>query len=329
MIDVFISYKVTDRKTAIEYYKSLKAQKINAWFDQLIPRKEKWDKHLKMKMADSKIVLCLISGNTIKDKWISNQIYFARKYHKRIIFINIDNTPIELFKNLKIKEPIFNSLEDVNIQKYFKPDYVYEDYLYLSEIVYKKQNKPFLMTGIISLWTIFTFFYGINIFNLHLNNQISFMFLGVLICYLFSFISSKKMYLISGIISVGLLTVSMYVIEPYYITDISVIPLIFMLIFFFMYLVRYSNIKNFILNFITSLLYASFLVAFTGAVNVFFIYLFNLDVSLFNYFMLIEFLISTYLNANNHFMINKELKKVNDIITGKNIVKIVEAEYES
>jgi hypothetical protein len=28
-------------------------------------------------------------------------------------------------------------------------------------------------------------------------------------------------------------------------------------------------------------------------------------------------------------MINKELKKVNDIITGKNIVKIVEAEYES
>ena len=69
--------------------------------------------------------------------------------------------------------------------------------------------------------------------------------------------------------------------------------------------------------------------AFTGAVNVFFIYLFNLDVSLFNYFMLIEFLISTYLNANNHFMINKELKKVNDIITGKNIVKIVEAEYES
>ena len=87
MIDVFISYKVTDRKTAIEYYKSLKAQKINAWFDQLIPRKEKWDKHLKMKMADSKIVLCLISGNTIKDKWISNQIYFARKYHKRIIFI--------------------------------------------------------------------------------------------------------------------------------------------------------------------------------------------------------------------------------------------------
>ena len=329
MIDVFISYKVTDRKTAIEYYKSLKAQKINAWFDQLIPRKEKWDKHLKMKMADSKIVLCLISGNTIKDKWISNQIYFGRKYHKRIIFIKLDNTPIELFKNLKIKEPVFNSLEDVNIQKYFKPDYVYEDYLYLSEIVYKKQNKPFLMTGIISLLTIFTFFYGINIFNLHLNNQISFMFLGVLICYLFSFISSKKMYLISGIISVGLLTLSMYVIEPYYITDISVIPLIFMLIFFFMYLVRYSNIKNFSLNFITSLLYASFLVAFTGAVNVFFIYLFNLDVSLFNYFMLIEFLISTYLNANNHFMINKELKKVNDIITGKNIVKIVEAEYES
>ena len=68
---------------------------------------------------------------------------------------------------------------------------------------------------------------------------------------------------------------------------------------------------------------------FTGAVNVFFIYLFNFDVSLFNYFMLIEFLISTYFNSKSHFIINKEYKYVNDIISGKNIIKLVEEKYES
>ena len=69
--------------------------------------------------------------------------------------------------------------------------------------------------------------------------------------------------------------------------------------------------------------------AFTGSVNIFFIYLFNLDVSLFNYFMLIEFLISTFVSANPHFVINDELKSVNDIISGKNIVKEVEKDYEN
>ena len=38
MIDVFISYKVADRKTAIEYYKALKEKRLNVWFDQLIPK---------------------------------------------------------------------------------------------------------------------------------------------------------------------------------------------------------------------------------------------------------------------------------------------------
>ena len=329
MIDVFISYKVADRKTAIEYYKALKEKRLNVWFDQLIPKHDKWDKHLKDKMVDSKIVLCLISQNTIKDKWISSQIAFARKYNKRIIFINLDNTKPELFKSLKIKEAIYSSLEEANIEEHFREYSVYNDYLYLSDIAYKKNNKPFLMAGIISILAIITFFYGINIFNIHINNQISYTFIGILLMFVLSFIPSKKVYLLNGVISVGLLTFAMYAIEPFYITDISVVPLIYMLVFFFTFLVRYSNLKNYFLNFITSLLYAGVLVAFTGRVNIFFIYIFNLDVSLFNYFMLIEFLISTFVSANPHFVINDELKSVNDIISGKNIVKEVEKDYEN
>ena len=49
-----------------------------------------------------------------------------------------------------------------------------------------------------------------------------------------------KVYLLNGLISVGLLTFSMYFIEPFYITDISTIPLIYLLVYFFIFLVRYK-----------------------------------------------------------------------------------------
>ena len=330
MNDVFISYKIENRKIAIEYYKTLKTMGINAWIDQLIPKNRKWDKEIKDNIINSKLVLCIISKDVVNDKkWLVNQIGIARKNHKRIIFINIDGTDVKLFKKLNIKEEVFNCLEDINIQNYFKEESIFDDYVRLSDITYRKLNKPFLISCLISILCIITFFYGIDLFNLRIDNSISYLFIGVLGMFGLSLIPYKNTYFVNGFISVVLLTISMYVIPKFVITDISIIPLIFLMVYYFVFFVRYSNLKSYALNILVSLFYSLFLVAFTGSVNIFFIYLFDLDVSIFNYVMLIGFIIYNYLNANSHFNVYKEFKYVDYIMNGKNLVEKVEYEDEN
>ena len=94
--------------------------------------------------------------------------------------------------------------------------------------------------------------------------------------------------------------------------------------YFFTLLVRYSNQKKFILNILLSLLYAVFLATFTASVNIFFIYLFDLDVSLFNFVVLIGFNIYNYYNAEIHFKVYDEFKCVEYFMNGKNLVEKVE-----
>ena len=329
MNDVFISYKSENRKTAIEYFKILKSQGINAWFDQLIPKNKKWDNEIKSNIIDSKLFICIISKEVVKDKkWLVNQISVARRYNKRILFVNIDNTPIKEFKKLKIKEAVYNSIEEINFQDYFKEEAIFDDYIRLSDISYKKLNRPFFIGLVLSLLSIVTFFYGINVFNLRIEKEVSYLIMGVLAMFILSIKPKKENYFINAVIALLLLASSMYIIEPFYVTDISIIPMIYLLIYFFVFLVRYSNMKNRVLNILVSLAYSLFLIAFTSCVNIFFIYLFDLDVSLFNYVMLIGFIVSTYYNAEVHFKVYKEFKYVEYYMNGKNLVEMVEDDYE-
>ena len=330
MNDVFISYKSENRKTAIEYFKTLKNMGINAWFDQLIPKNKKWSKYIKQNIIASKLFICIISKDVVNDKkWLVNQISIARKYRKRILFINIDNTPLDSFKKLKIREQVFSSLEEIQIQNYFNEEKVVDDYIRLSDTTYRMLNKPFVIGTFILLLSIFTICYGINAFNLKIESSIGYLFSGVLLTFLLSLIPNRTCYWLVSLISVMLLFVSMYVIEPFFITDISITPLILLMLIFFTFFVRYSTLKNYILNIIVSLFYSIFLVAFTGSVNIFFIYLFNLDVSIFNFVMLIGFLIYVYMNSDPHFKVYKEFKYIEYIMTGKNLVEKVEDDYEN
>ena len=176
--------------------------------------------------------------------------------------------------------------------------------------------------------TLITYFYGINVLNLNIENTISYLFVGVIGVFGLSLIPSRKNYIIGSVLGFMVLVLSMYVFEPFYITDISIIPLIYLLVYFFIFFVRYSNLKSYISNILLSIVYSIFLVAFIGSVNIFFIYLFNLDVSFVNLIMFVGFVIYTYYNAEVHFKVYDEFKYVSYIMNGKNIVKKVEYDYE-
>ena len=328
MHDVFISYKVMNRPFAIEYFTRLKEMKLDVWFDQLIPHNEKWAKHIRKNIIDSKFFLCLLSKDIINDKWVLNQLEIARRYNKRIIFLKLDETPIEEFKKYKIKEEVYESFDNINFSELTSPKQKYKDYLYYSELSYTKNNNPFLLVGIISIISILTYFLGINLLNLSVGMEISYLFIGIIGMFFLSLRVDFKIFFINSIISIVLLLIGMYILEPYYITDISIVPLIYMMIYFFTFLIRYSNYKNKILAYLFGLLYSLFLVAFTGSVNIFFIYIFNLDVSWFNIVMMVGFNVYLYFSSHNHLILQKDLKYTNDLIQGLDIVRRVEKKYE-
>lgn len=329
MHDIFISYKVMNRENAIEYYRNLKQMNLDVWFDQLIPKGQKWNNYIRKNIINSKFFLCLISKHTVNDKWVLNQLDLARRYKKRIIFINLDQSPIAEFKKYKITEPVYHSLKEIDFSKMSEPVQKYRDYLYYSDVCYKKNNKPFFLIAIISLISLLTYFLGINFFNLKLSVEISYLFMGIFGMYIASLFGNKKVYIINSGISLLLLLCGMYALEPYYITDISIIPLVYLFLYFFTFLVRYSNNKSVVLSYVFSFLYALLIVLFTGSINVFFIYVFDIDVSWFNILMLVGFDIYVYFNSLNHFRLRKDLKDTNDLINGKDIVRKVEGMYEN
>ncbi|MBD5391092.1 TIR domain-containing protein, partial [bacterium] len=60
MNHIFISYKVHNRKKAIEYYKILLGKHYSVWFDQLVPEGADWKETIREQIKNSNVVVCLL-----------------------------------------------------------------------------------------------------------------------------------------------------------------------------------------------------------------------------------------------------------------------------
>ncbi|MCM1130291.1 MAG: toll/interleukin-1 receptor domain-containing protein [Roseburia sp.] len=118
MNDIFISYKVHNRKRAIEYYKTLKEKGLVVWFDQLVPQGADWKKTIDSQIQNSKLVFCLLSQYCLLDDWVLFQLTAARKYQKEIIFICLDDTAWEEHIEYAVGGAVYHQFEEIPFEQY-------------------------------------------------------------------------------------------------------------------------------------------------------------------------------------------------------------------
>lgn len=281
MNDIFISYKVHNRKKAIEYYKALKRQCYQVWFDQLVPKGADWKKTIVEQIKNSKIVICLLSKACLLDDWVLFQIKTARKYGKEILYVTLDNTSWEEHKEYKVKKNIYQNLKEIPLKTFFPSQ---------EKQKMKTIGLPILNVGLMAIVTLFVLLAGIDFFNLSLDYTYGFVLSGILCLLLLSYIPRWYMYIIQGILAIGLLCVSIYVVPPYYISGISVNGLFFLLFYVLFISHRYTKI-NIWLALLLSFLLAVFITALGAAIIVFTSHFFDYDSSWVSIILLVGFLV--------------------------------------
>ena len=289
MNDIFISYKVHNRKKAIEYYKALRRQGYQVWFDQLVPKGADWKKTIEAQIKGSKLVICLLSRACLLDDWVLFQIKTARKYGKEILYIALDNTLWNEHKEYKVKKQVYHSLDELPLSHFFP-----------SEENKKAQmlGLPLLNLGLMTILTIFVLLAGIDFFNLSLDYTYGFILAGILGILLISYIPNWYMYFVQGALAVGLLCVSIYVIPPYYISGISVNGLFFLLFYILFIAHRYSKI-NLWLALLFSFLFAVFITALGASIVILTNLLFDYDSSWICIILVVGYLIYKFWGIKN------------------------------
>ena len=276
MDEIFISYKVHNRAKAIEYYKILKNNGYQVWFDQLIPQGQNWQTTITKKIAECKCVLCLLSKQVLINNWVLTQVKIARKYHKQIIFLIIDDSDIKEFKAFKI-DNYYVDFKDINFADYYRGNYL-DEYKYLVKEVQKSYNHPFLIIGLYTIMTIFLLCYGLKILNLNLKSNYGYLLLGILGLLLLTFIPKKWIYPVNVVMGVGLFAYCLYGFDNFYISGISINAPFLLGFYIFAMLFRYSKYKL-PLNILLSFFYTIFVVVIVSSLLIFFKYFFDIDIS--------------------------------------------------
>lgn len=277
MNEIFISYKVHNRKTAIEYYKKLKDKDLNVWFDQLIPKGSNWDTMIKRHIKSASLVLCLISKESLIDDWVLNQIKYARKYKKQIIFLSLDDTPDKEFVRRYNLEYLYKNFDEINFNFNCSTN-PYINYVETKKDIKGYFQSPYPIILIMSFLAIYMSCYGLNILNIYLRTDYGYLGAGVVGLFLISLIPNKIVSYINNALSLGLLIVAMYIIEPYYVSSISINPLVFMLFYFICFLYRNSN-RNLAVTIISTLFYTMLFGALAASSMIFSEYILNFDAS--------------------------------------------------
>nr|MDE5546345.1 toll/interleukin-1 receptor domain-containing protein [Anaeroplasmataceae bacterium] len=246
MNDIFISYKVHNRRTAIEYYKSLKEREYQVWFDQLVPKGADWKKTIAQEIKDSKLVICLLSEACLLDDWVLFQINTAKKYHKDIVYVALDDTDWQEHKEYKVKKEVCRYLEDIP----------FDNYLLNEEDARERiRGLPVLSIGLMTIFSVLGLIAGLDFFNLSLNYLYGCILAGITCLLVFSFWNKRIVYLIQSLLAVGLLCITLYLVPPYYISAVSINSMFFLLFYLFAFVLRYSKI-NLWLALLASLFYA-------------------------------------------------------------------------
>lgn len=292
MNDIFLSYKVHNRKTAIEYYKTLKALQYEVWFDQLVPKGADWRQTIKNQIKESKFFLCLLSKDCLLDDWVLFQIQTALEYHKKIVYITLDDTPWSEHKEYGVQNISYSSLEEIPLEKIFKQ----------SKKSKTKIIGSFLINfGVLTALTIWVFLTGIHIMHLSLDYSYGFVFLGLFLLLVLSYWNNKIIYFIQGGLAVVLLCITMYVLPPFYISSIPVNSLVVILLYVFVFSIRYSRV-NIGLSLFAGVFYSLFITIVDASILIFISHFFDYDCSWLSILVLIIFILFKFWN----------IKKVNE-----------------
>lgn len=291
MNDIFISYKVHNRKIAIEYYKILKTQEYQVWFDQLVPKYAHWKETIAEQIKESKLVICLLSEACLLDDWVLFQIQTAKKYHKEIFYICLDETNWQEYKEYGVGKTIYHTIEEVPLEKYF---------------ISKEQEKekmiglPVLSIGLMVILSCMALLAGLDFLNLSLDYRYGCVLAGITCLLVLSFLNNKIVYCIQSLIAIGLLCITLYLLPPYYINSISINSIFFLLFYLFAFILRYSKI-NLWLALLASVFYASLITALDSVIVIFVNHFFDFDCSWISIIILVGFLIFKYFTIKEDF----------------------------
>ena len=204
MNDVFIYYKVHNRRTAIEYYKNLKLLNFQVWFDQLVPKMADWKKTIKDQIKKSNIFICLLSKECLLDDWVLFQIQVARKAHKKIYFITLDDTDWTQYKAYKVPEKTYTSLEEVCLMLFDDKSKINLTHSYQG---INNFTVNFLTLAVCAF---LVSSFGIHLFNLKLGLEFGLIIWGILTCIVLAYIPKMLTYILQGILSLRFLKYSLW-----------------------------------------------------------------------------------------------------------------------
>lgn len=286
MNDIFISYKVHNRKTAIEYYKSYKALGYNVWFDQLVPKNEDWKKTIKKQISLSKVFLCLLSKACLLDDWVLYQVQLAKKYHKEIIYVTLDDTEWKKHPEYNVPQEVYHTFADIPIKTYF-------DAPKLAEPKMEDFGHPLLTLGIFGIVSFLVLCLGLRIYNLYVDADYGILITGVLAMLFMSYLLRKYIYIINTILGLSFLAISIFIFPAFF---TSGIPINSILLIFFLTLglsLRYSK-RKWWLALILALLCALFLTAVDAAIVTLFAYFLDFDCSWVSLILFLGYIVFNY-----------------------------------
>ncbi len=299
MNDVFISYKVHNRRTAIEYYKNLKLLNFQVWFDQLVPKMADWKKTIKDQIKKSNIFICLLSKECLLDDWVLFQIQVARKAHKKIYFITLDDTDWTQNKAYKVPEKTYTSLEEVCLMLFDDKSKINLTHSYQG---INNFTVNFLTLAVCAF---LVSSFGIHLFNLKLGLEFGLIIWGILTCIVLAYIPKKLTYILQGILAVVLLYLAIYIFPTYIVSNIPINTVFFLWFYLFgisLRFLKYSLWKSWLI----ALFYASFSVTVYSSLLVLFSYFWDYDCSWVSFIILISYFLYTLFHHTKEIVFKKK-----------------------
>lgn len=308
MGEIVLSYKVHNRKQVIQYYHELKNRNLDVWFDQLIPKKACWKDTIKRHIKNCDMVICFISNAVLLDDWVYEQVLWARKWHKPIYFLLLEEIFPKQFKKFKMTQ-VVHSVKEIDFEKYVISLNPLKHYQQTCKEIRRGQTLGFFLIFLFAILTSYIFCYGIDWQNLHLSYQYGYLTLGLMVYFILTYLPFRWCYVVNCICGVALLGVSLFVYPAYYISDISINSVFFLLFFILGSYLRYFKWKN-MLDFILDTLATIFIYASIVSVMIVFEYTLNHDISYLSIPIFILYLLWGYKKRNSYFKAYEKNKQI-------------------
>lgn len=281
MSDIFISYKVHNRVTAINYYKKLKDLNYNVWFDQLVPKGGVFKEHIEQNIKNTKLVICLLSKECLIDDWVIYQIRLAKKYNKKIVYITLDDTDWSKHSEYILNNRLYSNIEKINIDKLIKPK---EFKHTIANIIY---STLLLTLGI------FLLFKELSFFNLKLNNINGYILIGCSCALALAILNNKKINIISNLLGIIFIALIVFILPPNYISGVSINSIFFLLFYLIGYYITYSR-YNILLSLLFGICYSILLSSFSLAIMIAVEYYLSFDITWITILILAGYLFFNY-----------------------------------